>query len=269
MMDVEHAIIAGDGFDPVAPKRDVLLLTATLKPPAAAVARSDHQERLHDYIAALHFYLGDRATVYDRILFVDNSRGGIGPIEDAVRRTPHDKLVEIISFAGNDHPVSLGKAYGEFRLIDRGLALSAIVGSSDWIWKITGRLRLLNIRKLRGALPGGPLDLVCDLHNFPLIGSNRLHRNRYMDLRVFAARRDAYDAAYRGAWQRIAGFDSFAMYELSMQARRHLRVLPRFPREPRIQGVSGRHLRDYDAWQGRLKSGVRDTLRRAAPSLWL
>jgi hypothetical protein len=268
-MEVEHAIVAGEQFDPAGPKRDVLLLTATLKPPAAAVARSNHEERLHDYIAALRFYLRDRATVYDRILFVDNSMGGIRPIEEAARRIPHDKLVEIVSFAGNDHPVSFGKAYGEFKLIDRGLALSTIVSGSDWIWKITGRLRLLNIREMRRALPGKPLDLVCDLHNVPLVGSNRLHRNRYMDLRVFAGRRDAYDAAYRGRWERIAGFDTFAMYELSMQARRHLRVLPRFPREPRIQGVSGRHLRDYDAWQGRLKSGVRDTLRRAAPFLWL
>ncbi|MBN9561793.1 MAG: hypothetical protein J0H14_13850 [Alphaproteobacteria bacterium] len=269
MMQFEHAIVSGERFDPARPKRDILLLTATLKPPAAAVARSDHQERLNDYLRALEFYLRDLDAPYDRILFVDNSMGGVGSIEAAARRTPHDKLVEIISFAGNDHPVTRGKAYGEFKLIDHGLALSSIVHGSDMIWKTTGRLRLLNIRQLRLALPDRPLDLVCDLHNVPLVGTDRLHRNRYMDLRVFAVRRDAYDVAYRGAWERIEGFDAFAMYDLSLQARRHLRVLPRFPREPRLQGISGRHLRDYGAWPGRMKSAVRGGLRRALPYLWL
>jgi hypothetical protein len=268
-MEIEQAIVAGERFDPARPKRDVLFLTATLKPPAAAVARSDHRERLNDYLGALEFYLHEPDAPYDRILFVDNSMGGIESIATTARRTPHDKLVEVISFAGNDHPVSRGKAYGEFKLIDHGLALSSIVHGSDMIWKATGRLRLLNIRQLQRALPGRPLDLVCDLHNVPLVGSDRLHRNRYMDLRVFAVRRDAYDVAYRGAWKRIDGFDAFAMYDLSMRARRHLRVLPRFPREPRLQGISGRHLRDYDAWPGRVKSAVRGGLRRTMPFLWL
>lgn len=169
-------------------------------------------------------------------MFVDNSRGGIESIEPVARRIPHDKLVEIISFAGNDHPVSRGKAYGEFKLIDHGLELSSTVDGSDMIWKITGRLRLLNIRQLHRALPDQPLDLVCDLHNVPLIGTDRLHRNRYMDLRVFGVRRDAYELAYRGAWERVEGFDAFAMYDLSMQARRHLRVLPRFPRDRGFRG---------------------------------
>jgi hypothetical protein len=268
-MEVEHVIVSGPRFDPARPRRDVLLLTATLQPPATAVARSDHRERLNDYLGALEFYLREPNAPYDRILFVDNSKGGVGPIEAAARRIPHDKQVEIISFAGNDHPVSRGKAYGEFKLIDRGLTLSSTVHGSDMIWKATGRLRVLNLRQLHRALPNRPLDLVCDLHNVPLIGSDRLYRNRYMDLRVFAVRRDAYDTAYRGAWRLIDNFDAFAMYDLSMRARRHLRVLPRFPREPRLQGISGRHLRDYNAWPGRMKSAVRATVRRSVPFLWL
>lgn len=267
--NVTRALVQGGRFDPTKPKSSVILMTATLRPPTDAVRRADHDLRLQDYLSALAFYLDRPFETADRILFVDNSGAGVDAVAEAVRDRVHDKLVEVVSFAGNDHPVALGKAYGEFKLIDQGLALSSIVGNDDWLWKVTGRLKLLNLDTLHRRVGGKGYDLVCDLHRFPLVGSGRLRGNRYMDLRAFGVRRTAYDAAYRGTWQHVPVFDAFAMFDITRAAGRHLRVLPRFPIEPMLQGISGRHLRDYSSPAQRWKSAVRGMLRRVAPMVWI
>ena len=103
-----------------------VLMTATLRPPAAAVARSDPNDRLNDYLDALRFYLDTPDAVVNRILFVDNSASDLGPLQDLVRNHAHGKRVELISFSGNDHPPERGKAYGEFKLMDHGLKQSTL-----------------------------------------------------------------------------------------------------------------------------------------------
>lgn len=264
-----QTVIQGRNFDPSRPKGAVILMTATLRPPAAAVRRADHEARLRDYLSALAFYLDRPAETADRILFVDNSCGGVEPIVELAREKPHDKLVEIVSFEGNDHPVSRGKAYGEFKLIDHGLAASSLLTDDDWIWKVTGRLKHLNLDELARRVSGKGYDIVCDLHNFPIVGSGRLRGNRYMDLRTFGTRRAAYDAVYRGAWQSAAVFDAFTMFSITRAAEGRARILPRFPVEPMLEGISGRHLRDYSSPALRWKAAVRGSLRRVAPAVWI
>ena len=247
-----------------------LLMTATLVPPVAAVARSDPDARLHDYLDALSFYLSLPAKTIDRILFVDNSASDIGPIVELARNTAHDKHVEVISFAGNDHSTARGKAWGEFKLMDYGLANTTLFGPEDIVWKTTGRLKFLNLPEMAEALAGEDFDLICDLHNVPWVGSGKWRNNRYMDLRVFSFRVKAYDAVFRDTWkERMDGYDAAFMYTLAVAARRSYRVVPRFPLQPRLQGVSGRHLRDYSTGSQRIKDGVRGMLRRVTPWLWV
>lgn len=244
-------------------------MTATLRPPPDAVARSDFEARLKDYTKALGYYLAQPPRAVQRILFVDNSNGGIAQLEATAAAIDHDKCVEFISFDDNRHPPALGKAYGEFKLIDRGLDLSETVDADDWVWKVTGRLALTNLDRLQRLVAGREYDIVCDLHNIPWVGSGRLRGNRSMDLRTFAFRRSAYDSLYRGAWDRTERFDAYGMYDITMQARRTLNILPRFPRQPLFDGISGRHLQNYASLSGRTKSAIRDALRRVAPFIWL
>lgn len=268
-IDPTRALVQGSDYDPARPKGAVILMTATLRPPASAVRRADHEARLQDYLSALGFYLDRPASTADRILFVDNSNAGVEPIVEAARGRPHDKLVEVISFEGNDHDVSRGKAYGEFRLMDHGIAVSSMLADDDWIWKVTGRLKFLNIDELQRRVSGRDYDIVCDLHHFPFVGSGRLRGNRYMDLRTFGIRRAAYDAAYRSAWQHSPAFDTFTMFDVTRAAGARMRVLPRFPVEPMLEGISGRHLREYNSPALRWKAALRGTLRRVVPGLWI
>lgn len=247
-----------------------LLMTATLIAPPSAVARSNAKDRLNDYLTAFRCYLEMPATAIDRILFVDNSAGDIAPIAELARRQPHDKIVEILSFQGNDHPPERGKAYGEFRLMDYGLAHSGLFGTDDIVWKTTGRLKFLNLPQIIQRCVGMEFDILCDLHNVPLIGSGRWSGYENMDLRVFAFRRHAYDAVLRGLWiDHPDGLDANFLYHHMLEKHGNLRIFRRFPMQVRLQGISGRHQRDYSSFSQRTKDVIRAGLRRFLPSLWI
>ena len=144
-----HTARPNPGHAPPAGRGAGLLMTATLVPPPSAVSRAD-------YLDALAFYLSLPTATLDRVLFVDNSDADVGPVLDAAQRLAGDKTVEVLSFQGNDHPPQCGKAYGEFRLMDYGLAHSALFAPDDVVWKVTGRLKDLNHRPWPGPRGGAP-----------------------------------------------------------------------------------------------------------------
>lgn len=245
-------------------------MSATLRPPTEAVARSDPADRLTDYAEALKFYLSLSNTVIDRILFIDNSNSDLSPLVELVERFPHNKNVELVSFAGNDHPYQFGKAYGEFKLLDYGLACTNLFGADDIVWKTTGRLKFLNLEKMVARCGNLQFDIACDLHNVPWIGSGKWRNHQNMDLRVFAFRLKAYDVALRDLWRsRETGFDAEFFYHWMLREHQGVRVIPRFPIQAELQGISGRHQRDYRSASQRSKDLVRRLTRRITPWLWL
>ena len=245
-------------------------MSATLVPPPAAVARADPTDRMNDYLEALRFYLSIPSATIDRILFVDNSNGDLTPLVELVQHLPHDKDVELLAFEGNDHPHERGKAYGEFKLMDYGLANTALFGPEDILWKTTGRLKFLNLPEMIASCKNLSFDVLCDLHNVPWIGSGKWHNYHNMDLRVFAFRMRAYDAIFRNLWRtRETDLDAEFMYYRMRRAYPNLEVLPRFPVQAKLQGISGRHQRDYRSNSQRAKDAVRGAVRRITPWLWL
>ena len=247
-----------------------LIMSATLTPPTVAVARSNPADRLNDYLDALRYYLSLPAKVIDRILFVDNSNSDLMPLVEAVTQLPHDKEVELISFSGNDHPHQFGKAYGEFKLMDFGLENTALFAPEDIVWKTTGRLKFLNLPEMVEKCNDMDFDILCDLHNIPWIGSGKWRNYHNMDLRVFAFRMRAYDAVFRDLWRsHEENFDAEFMYHHVRQSHPDVRVKPRFPLQAQLQGISGRHQRDYRSSKQRAKDAVRGMVRQITPWLWL
>lgn len=247
-----------------------LVMSATLVPPTAAVARADPKDRLNDYLDALRFYLSLPNTVINRILLIDNSNSDLTPLADLAQQLSHDKDVELISFEGNDHPYQRGKAYGEFKLMDYGLANTTLFGPDDIVWKTTGRLKFLNLAELTECCRKLHFDVLCDLHNVPWIGSGKWHNYHNMDLRVFAFRMRAYNAILRDLWRtREDGFDAEFMYHQMRRTHSGFHIHPRFPLQAELQGISGRHQHDYQSNLQRRKDAVRSAFRRAIPWLWL
>ena len=252
------------------PKGHGLLMTATLTPPAAAVARHNPVERLADYMQALHHYLGLPNAIVDRILFVDNSNSDLTPLINMATRLVHGKAVEFISFAGNDHDYHLGKAYGEFKLMDFGMANTSLFEPHDLIWKTTGRLKILNFEDLTQHCKNLTFDVLCDLHNLPWVGSGNWHQRHHMDLRVFAFRQSAYNSVFGGLWRtQTTVLDAEFFYHRVRKSYNDVQVIPRFPVQLQLQGISGRHQRDYATRTQRAKDAVRRVSRKLAPWLWL
>ena len=246
-----------------------LFLTATIAPPRAAVARHDTEVRRKDYLRSLEFYLSLPSDIIDRILFVDNSASDISDILRFVKLRARDKVIEIISFQGNDHPVGFGKAYGEFKLLDFGLKHTSLIGETDSFWKVTGRLRVLNLSKLVSQL-GSIHDVACDLHNFPLVGTGKVFRNHWMDLRLFGCSKAAYTDVFGGKYETFGSrLNQVVLYEVVMEARSRVDILPRFPLQPKFSGSSGRHDREYDYGLQKLKTAIRSEARKYTPNIWL
>lgn len=272
-LDMPHTIIRVQGSQRksiAADKAAGLLMTATLVPPAAAVARADPTDRLNDYLDALRYYLSLPDSTIDRILFVDNSASDVTPLAELARSIVHAKDVELISFQGNDHPFQRGKAYGEFRLMDYGLANTTLFTPDDLIWKTTGRLKFLNLTRMTERCKKLSFDVLCDLHNVPWVGSRRWRDHHNMDLRVFAFRRRAYDTLLRDLWRtHEMGFDGEILYQHMREKRVNFHIIPRFPLQAQLQGISGRHQRDYRSRSQRAKDALRGAARQVAPWLWL
>ena len=159
---------------------NVLLLTATIRPPAGVpeLQRTDPTERMNDYVRALSFYCSIRDTIIPRIVFIENSGFDLSPLSDVVSRADAAHRVEFLSFNGLDHPPRYGRGYGEFKLLDYAMDNSktlANAGAATILWKVTGRYRVLNIgRIVRTAPPNS--DLYCDMRKWPV---------PWVDLRIF------------------------------------------------------------------------------------
>ena len=249
--------------------RCCLFLTATIAPPQAAVTRNDPQVRLQDYLASVEFYLSLPTGIVDRILFVDNSGSDIAPIEKFVRKRITDKVVELISFEGNDQPVNYGKAYGEFKLLDFGIEHTSLLSENDHFWKVTGRLRVLNLADMVAAVTTH-YDVLCDLHHFPFVGTGKVFDNRWMDLRLFSCTQSAYKKLFAGKYEEFGPrMNQDVLYDVVMDARSHMNILPRFPEQPVISGVSGRHDRDYHSGVQKMKTVIRSGVRKYIPFIWV
>ncbi|MBB6132983.1 hypothetical protein HD842_001094 [Massilia aurea] len=249
-------------------KPNVILMSATITPSKdmPGSTRMDPAIRMNDYIEALRYYEGVAPEVVDRIVFLENSDTDLTPLKNALQRKSY-KNVEFISVS-SDYPPSRGKGYGEFRMFDEGLLASESIKADDHIWKVTGRLKILNIKQLICSAPAD-YEVYCDLRDVPLIGES-LGGNLWMELRTFAFRRDAYDRYFRGEFSK-----SFVLEKKFFQTmkeelkKRNKQIIPRFRVQPIIDGYSGYSNANYRSASYRAKEKLRMVARTIAPGLWL
>lgn len=249
-------------------KPNVILLSATITPSKdmPGSTRMDPVVRMNDYLEALKYYESISTDVVDRIVFLENSDTDLTPLKNALPRQSR-KRVEFISVS-SDYPPSKGKGYGEFRMFDEGLLASEMIAPDDHVWKVTGRLKILNIEQLIQSAPA-EYEVYCDLRDVPMIGAS-LGGNPWMELRTFAFRRDAYDRYFRGEFSK-----AFVLEKKFFKTMRdeldhaNTQIIPRFRVQPIIDGYSGHSNANYRSTSYKAKEKLRMIARKVAPGLWL
>jgi hypothetical protein len=255
--------------DPSDRTANVLLLTATITPPAGvpSLARIDPDQRLQDYEQALAFYLPLVGRCIDEIIVAENSSSDISSLRALAECSGLTDQVEFLVFDGLDHPVEYGRGYGEFRLIDHVMAHSRVVqtrGSPVTIWKVTGRYIVRNLCRIIERRPRA-FDLYCNVRNWP---------RRWADMYLLAWSAAGYKALIRGSCEQLKetenrGSPEVRFRDLVESAAVGLKVIPRFTITPLIEGVRGLDNRAYSRGRNLLKFYLRSAMRRTAPWLWV
>lgn len=118
----------------------VLLMTATIDPNGMSNLKlHDTEIRKRQYIEAINFYLNNTIL---KIIFCENSNVNI--YNEITNKNKIDRL-EYINYRGNDYDKSIGKGYGEAKIILYALNNSKFIKNCKYIIKITGRVKILNI----------------------------------------------------------------------------------------------------------------------------
>lgn len=132
-----------------------VLLTATVNPQGMVGASFSVGERAAMYAEAIRFYQSRQVPV----VFAENSGS-----TDAVRALVESQAsVEWLDVSGDEYDQSRGKGYNETLLIARAVRQSPMIREAGCFFKVTGRLKLLNIeRMLRECRAIEGLQLLAD-----------------------------------------------------------------------------------------------------------
>lgn len=121
----------------------VILMTACIDPNGMEnTALQNPEIRKTQYLEAIDFYLkrGD----FD-VVFCENT--GMNIFNEIASSQKYTHL-EYLTFRGNDYDKQRGKSFGEARIIEYAIRNSQRLKSADFIIKITGRVKILNLNKL-------------------------------------------------------------------------------------------------------------------------
>jgi len=251
--------------------RDVLLLTATITPPAGmpTLVITDVESRRRDYERTLAFYTGLIGRCFDRIVFCENSLSDLDSLRAVAAEAGHAERVEFVSFNGVDHPPEFGRAYGEFRLIDHAMEHAralAEAAEDQVVWKCTGRYLIRNMAKLVRDRPRR-FDLYCNKRNVPI---------PWCDMYFLAWNRAGYEVALRGIAPQVKEGPEAGGEAPESRFRRiidacgdRLALTPRFRHVPLIDARRGWDNTPYGASRWNRKILMREAALRLAPWLWI
>lgn len=122
-----------------------ILLTATVNPNGMQGASFSVEERAQMYIEAIRFYV-NRASFGKTfsMVFAENSNS----IEVVRRAFDNVEGLEWLDVSGPEYDQSRGKGFNETVIIKKAVETSEFIRKSGRFFKVTGRLKVLNIENL-------------------------------------------------------------------------------------------------------------------------
>jgi hypothetical protein len=249
---------------------NVLLLTATITPPSGVplLERTDPQLRLQDYEKALQFYLQFVNKGIDAIIFAENSNSDVSSLRSIVEQLGLADAVEFLVFDGLDYPISYGRAYGEFSLINytmRNSQTIAVHKENLLVWKITGRYLIRNLAQIIAYKPSNT-DLYVNSRKFPIPWADM-----YLLVWTLKAYKDFLSLILDDmiAEPTLQVHPEQVFINLIEQYSGDLKMQRRFNVTPLIDGARGSDNQNYSQGRSLRKYYIRSFANKLLPWLWI
>lgn len=140
-----------------------VLLTATINPyNMSFTTLRDPKLRFNQYYDALSYY----SKLDLPVIFVENSNYDLSYFKQQFNN------VEFLSFDGNKYDDRLGKGVGELNCINFALLNSRLITPESYVIKITGRLKVLNLKRIADSILGE--DIIANLKSNMKISDSRI-----------------------------------------------------------------------------------------------
>jgi hypothetical protein len=212
----------------------ILLLTGTVKPENMILTKlMDPAIRKEQYLRALDFWLTKTSI---RIVFVENSGVNLSSyFQDEIA----SKRLEILTFKDNTSPRELGKGFGEINCMLYAHTVSRFIKDADFIFKVTGRLKIMNFESFLNRLASNEIDVSADLSNNLNFSDSRFwgYRPAFFYEHLFGFRNLLNDS--KGIF-----FEHILAKAILQSLRKGGTFLP-FRTRLRVQGVSGTSNKSY------------------------
>ncbi len=194
------------------------------------VAVRERETRERQYYDSVEWAI---STAFDRIVVCENSGYDF---EHSVFADLNEKaaakntLLEFLSFEGEtEGVVKCGKGYGEGEILKYALRHSRLLEDADYFFKLTGRLRVLNIDEIVGACS-------CEndyfLHFFPWW--------RCLDTRFYGIRKCDFENLLVDEYRKVNDREGISLENCYCEKLMACGVgVKAFGRYPRFAGVSG------------------------------
>lgn len=264
-----------------------ILLTATVDPRGMRGTEFSIEQRVEQYKEAIRHYASLAKSCHKvamRIVFAENS-GHIGTVRNRLAGLCDD--VEWIDAAGTIYDQSRGKGYNETLLIARATELSSAIREAGCFFKVTGRLKLLNIERLvcecllKQSSQPLTFDFRADCKDHNVYKWLHLPINGHAgECRYWFATTDFFQTVMLPYLDRLNDYEpnvclaEDAMLEVCRTTRGRAYCSDRFRTQARLSGVGGHALgkgigffysTDNDSFALRLKSTLHQLLRWLLP----
>lgn len=208
------------------------IVTGTVKPDreVGKLIIRDEEERLKQYIDSLTFLIESKA--FTKIVFCENSNyGTVFFDKPKLLAKKMDIQLEVISFQGDFEQTKLyGKGFGEGEILDYTLKNSKLVKEEKFFVKITGRIKVNNIKEIVARLKVNRIYF-----NIP----NYTQRDIY-DTRIYAMPIRQFQKNFIDQYFRVKDNEGIFLEHVYTNIIKENRIkVNNFPKYPRITGVSG------------------------------
>lgn len=229
----------------------VAIITGTISPDGRMkqLAVTDTEERLKQYTDALEFLISEKA--FSKIVFCDNSGYAVERLQFLLNLASVNGVsLELLSFRGDSAQcIRHGKGYGEGEILEYVFSHSELLRNESFFVKITGRLKVVNIRDICRRLRTDKVYF-----NIP----NRTIRE-YYDTRIYAMPVEVFRQFFLSSYSQV--WDDREIYLEKLYTRVLLQnrlKVSNFPKYPRITGIGGStgQKYGYTEWKCKIKDLV-------------